>query len=73
MVNGREIPITRDGIGLMAIQPGCSGACTVDMYFDGGTELRVTLLLSLMTLIGCAVYFRPRRRSQSPIGPPSAR
>ncbi len=57
IVNGQEIPIARDGIGLMAIRPGCSGACTVDMYYDGGTELKITLLLSMVTLLGCGIYF----------------
>jgi hypothetical protein len=68
MVNGQKIPIARDGIGLMAIRPGCSGACTVDMYYDGGTELKITLLLSLITLLGCGIYFL-----RGTTGTPSAR
>jgi len=55
--NGKAIPIAKDGIGLMALHPACSGPCTVDMFYDGGWELKATLLLSLITLIGCAVYF----------------
>lgn len=55
--NGNAIPITKDGIGLMALHPVCAGPCTVDMFYDGGSEFKATLLLSLMTLIGLAVYF----------------
>jgi len=63
--NGKEVEIARDGIGLMAIRPGCSGSCTINMYYDGGTELKVTLILSMITLLGCLVYFLPvgHRRS----------
>lgn len=55
--NGREVPITRDAIGLMALQPGCNGSCAIEMYYDGGSELKAALVLSLITLGLCLAYF----------------
>jgi hypothetical protein len=37
-VGGRVRPAFQDALGLMAIDPGCSGACTIDLEWDGGAE-----------------------------------
>jgi hypothetical protein len=43
------VPVLRDGIGLMYIDPGVSGRVDIEMYFDGGTELRLANVLSPLT------------------------
>jgi len=58
--NGREVPIGRDAIGLMVLEPRCDGSCAVEMYYDGGTELKIVLVLSLITLGLCLAYFGRR-------------
>lgn len=40
-VNGSQRPIRREPLGMMLIEPDCSGACQVDLVFDGGIEARV--------------------------------
>jgi hypothetical protein len=64
--NGRDVPVERDAIGLMAIQPHCDGICAIEMYYDGGAELKIALLLSLATLLACLVLFGRRFISGSP-------
>ena len=50
-VNGSGHPIKRDAIGLMAIEPAAAGPCTIDLSFDGGTEMRVARWLSALTAL----------------------
>jgi hypothetical protein len=49
--NGRSIPVLRDGIGLMYIEPGVSGRVDIEMYFDGGLEMRLANFLSPLTAV----------------------
>jgi hypothetical protein len=51
MVAGEEIPITRDALGLMAIDPRRAGSLTIDLVFDGGREMRIAHWLSGMTAL----------------------
>jgi hypothetical protein len=55
-VNGRPAPLRRDGLGLMWLRPGVAGACTVEMRYDGGWELRLCRWLSLATLAAGFVF-----------------
>jgi hypothetical protein len=58
-VSGKEIAIERDALGLMAIYPRQSGACVIDLNYDGGVEMRVAEWVSGITalaLLGWAVY-----------------
>jgi hypothetical protein len=50
-VNGREIPVQRDGIGLMYVEPAITGRCDVDMVYDGGMEMRVANIVSPLTAV----------------------
>ena len=64
---GRKLTIRRDALGMMTIDPQCTGNCTVDVEFTGGAERTVcsvvsavaTVLLALMALFGLRV---PRLR-----------
>ena len=37
-VGGRAVPLWGDKLGQMVVEPHCSGPCTVDLLYDGGTE-----------------------------------
>ena len=50
-VNGTPHPISRDGLGLMLIEPACNGACSVVLDFDGGLEASLTHFASAVTLL----------------------
>jgi uncharacterized membrane protein YfhO len=51
-VNGRDVPLTRDALGLMTIDAQVTGPVTVDLNYDGGLEMRLAHWLSAGTLIG---------------------
>jgi hypothetical protein len=40
LVNGAERRIRCDALGLLVVHPECAGACTVDLLYDGGREMR---------------------------------
>src|ERR1017187_8649595 len=37
-VAGRKVPLWSDKLGQMVVEPRCSGPCTVEIVYDGGTE-----------------------------------
>ena len=43
---GQRREIRKDGLGLMWLQPECSGSCEVELTYDGGWELRVCRWIS---------------------------
>jgi hypothetical protein len=45
--NGRAAKITRDGLGFMAIDAGCTGPCVVRLAFTGGSEWTATGVISV--------------------------
>jgi hypothetical protein len=49
---GKLIPIGSDKLGEMVLEPHCSGACSVELQYDGGTEGRIARVLSLLALAG---------------------
>jgi len=46
LVNGVKKPIAEDGIGQMYIEPHCSGACDIELVYDGGREMKIACGLS---------------------------
>ena len=50
-VNGKPVPIQKDNLGLMVIDPGWDGPMTVDLIYDGGLEMRVLQWLRWCTLL----------------------
>jgi hypothetical protein len=65
VVNGAARQIKADGLGLMWLQPGCNGACEVQLEYDGGTELRVCRLLSALALVAMVLVLVARRVRRS--------
>jgi len=51
-VNGRDVRIERDALGLMFIDAQMTGPVTVELNYDGGLEMRLAHWLSAGTLIG---------------------
>jgi hypothetical protein len=64
-VGGRSIPIGKDSLGLMTIDPG-TGRFVIDLDYDGGVEGRVARWVSGITsvgLVGWVVVGMRRRRA----------
>ena len=55
-VNGMAQPARRDGLGLLLIEPDCSGPCQIDLSFDGGFEATMTRWLSILTSLGVLAW-----------------
>ena len=57
-VNGTARRIRADKLGLMVIEPACTGACGIDLIYDGGAEATwaaVAQALGLIILVGWTV------------------
>ena len=55
-----------DGIGLMTIQPNCTGECQIELRFDGGLESKLTRAASvgvLVLLVVSGILRRHRRNN----------
>jgi hypothetical protein len=50
--NGTSRQIEADGLGLMWLEPRCSGPCDVQLEYDGGAELRIDPANSNHMIIG---------------------
>lgn len=57
-VNGHAVPLTRDALGLMTIDPQTTGPMTIDLTYDGGVEMRLAHWLSIGTLIAFLVWLQ---------------
>jgi hypothetical protein len=57
--DGKELRIARDALGLMTIYPVGIGASTIDLFYDGGVEMRVAKWLcgiTVLILLGWVAY-----------------
>jgi hypothetical protein len=62
-VAGEPRPILPDKLGQMIVEPRCSGACVVELYYDGGAEQQTARWLSAVALLaGIVVVIRERTR-----------
>jgi hypothetical protein len=55
--NGRAVPVLKDNLGFMYIEPQCSGACSIEMTYDGGAETRIAHWVSAVTAILLLMVF----------------
>jgi hypothetical protein len=60
--NGRPAEVVRDGLGFLLIRPRCSGACEIELTYNGGWENWLCRWLSALTVLGVLVYPIVRRR-----------
>ena len=69
-VHGETRKTWADALGQMVVEPRCSGPCTVELVWDGGTEMRVARVLSPMALLAGLLWMVWgqvwRKRSDSP-------
>ena len=56
-VEGRQVEIGRDGLGLMWMRTGCEGPCGIDLVYGGGFELHAARWVSGLTLAAMAGVF----------------
>jgi len=54
--DGRRLPIRKDAIGLMVIEPDCVGPCEISLRYTGGLERIVTRALSLTAMLVAAAF-----------------
>jgi hypothetical protein len=62
--NGQNCPLSSDGLGQIVIEPRCDGACTVQLRYDGGMEMKFARILSWASSVGCVawiVFYRRKR------------
>lgn len=69
VADGRRVPLRRDGLGQMIVEPGCNGPCEISLSYDPGLEMIIArtacvLVLLLPPLIAL-------RRRQSPAHTPA--
>jgi len=44
------VPVQKDGLGFMAIEPHCSGTCEVQIQWSAGWEPRIALGIAFLTI-----------------------
>jgi len=66
--NGRAAQMVRDGLGFLQIQPRCSGACEIELTYNGGWENWLCRWLSALTILAVLAYplvLRVKNRGRS--------
>ncbi len=54
--NGREVPVRSDGLGFIAIEPHCDGACAVELHWSAGWEPRIAWIFALAAISGLGYW-----------------
>ncbi len=78
-VGGEPREVFADGIGLLVVRPDCTGECSVELVFDGGTELRVAraisgvvTILMMIWLVRGRIWYKGKGGARSGAPPPTA-
>lgn len=61
-VNGAPRRVFTDKLGFLAVVPNCNGNCTIQLHYDGGTEMKAAHWVSAAALIGSLLWIMPWRR-----------
>ena len=56
IVNGVPRSVGSDKLGLIVVAPECEGRCTIDLIYDGGSEMQAARAASLAGLLGCPAW-----------------
>jgi len=59
-VNGAPSTLREDGIGHIALEPGCDGPCRIELHYDGGWEIHIARTLPWLALL--TLLRRARRK-----------
>ncbi len=62
IVNGTPRRISRDGLGQMIIHADYEGQCKIELFYDGGFEMKAARILSGASLAGCVIWLLVSRR-----------
>jgi len=59
--NNREVPVRKDGLGFIVVEPGCTGACEVELHWSAGWEPRIAWMVALVALsiLICVCWRKP--------------
>ena len=60
-VGGRKVEVRADKLGMIVIEPACTGPCEIELEFTGGTERMLCGFASLATALGLAGWALVRR------------
>jgi hypothetical protein len=63
--NGQRCRIWGDKLGQIVLEPHCDGPCTVELSYDGGSELRFAWWASVLALLFGGVWIVWQKRSGS--------
>ncbi len=65
-MNGRPVRLYPDGMGMIVLEPNCSGNCAVQMHWSPGREPAALIITFLLTVAGCATWCILTRRREPP-------
>jgi len=71
-IRGVRIPLHKDALGMMTIDPKCDGECTIDLEYTGGTERTACAVVGCsmgLVLVAMLVWPAKAKRAQSPREP----
>jgi hypothetical protein len=57
--------VFQDGLGLIAIEPRCSGTCRIELTYDGGAEMQIATWASRAALVGGLFWIWISRKKRS--------
>jgi hypothetical protein len=67
-VGGAERPVWADKLGFIVVEPRCNGPCEIQVQYNGGLELHLTMAASGLVMFGVAIGWA-RRRGQTRLTP----
>lgn len=62
-VNGSARELTEDGLGQMLLEPDCAGSCTVEIAYDGGSEMLAARALQILGVVVLLLLVTGRPRA----------
>jgi len=65
-VGGRDVPIRKDGLGLMILDPACDGPCDVELFYGATAETWFCRVMSALVAAGLVTALGLRSRRNSP-------
>ena len=64
MANGKPCRVSGDGLGQIVLEPHCTGACSVELIYDGGWEMKAAKVVSAAGWLGCIGWILIARRKR---------
>jgi hypothetical protein len=64
--DGHDVPLHADGMGMIVVEPGCSGNCEIRLHWSAGWEPAFVIAAFLLTLAGCVAWCLVTRYRETP-------